>query len=385
MTTTRTPAVPLCDLQAQYRDLRPQLEEAVHRVLASGHVILGPEVAALEDEVAHYCGTGYAVGCASGTDALLLALQALGVGPGDEVILPPFTFFASAGAVARCGARSVFADIDPATYNLDPLQVENKITPRTRAIMVVHLFGQCADMEPLWHVAERHNLPIVEDAAQAFGAEYQGKRAGTLGALGCFSFYPTKILGASGDAGMVVTNDPEWADRMAWLRVHGMRVKYEHQDLGWNARLDAVQAALLRVKLPHVENWIAARQAAAARYDGLIEREHLGHFLKRPTVRPHRRHAFNQYVLRVGDGQRDALLRHFKAEGIGHEVYYPIPLHRQECLLHLGYQEGDFPASEEACREVVALPLFPEITEDQQRRVVQSCAAFLRKRARMAA
>src|SRR5262245_61230815 len=255
MTTTRTPAVPLCDLQAQYRELRPELEQAVHRVLASGHVILGPEVAGLEDDVARYCGTGYAVGCSSGTDALLLALQALGVGRGDEVILPPFTFFASAGAVARCGARPVFADIDPATFNLDPLQVENKVTPRTRAILVVHLFGQCAEMAPLWKVAERHGLVVIEDAAQAMGSEYawtvcgedglrrtERKRAGSLGGVGCFSFYPTKNLGAYGDAGMVVTSDPEWAKRMACLRVHGMEPRYSHRYLGWNARIDALQA-----------------------------------------------------------------------------------------------------------------------------------------------
>jgi len=377
--------VPLCDLQAQFRELQPQIEEAVNRVLASGQVILGPEVAGLEDEVARYCGTGHAVGCASGTDALLLALQALDVGPGDEVILPPFTFFASAGAVCRLGARPVFADINEDTCNLDPLQVENKITEHTRAIMVVHLFGQCADMEPLWHVAERHNLPIVEDAAQAFGADYQGKRAGTLGAIGCFSFYPSKILAAYGDAGMAVTNDPEWAARMAALRVHGMEVKYQHKYMGWNARLDALQAALLRVKLAYVESWIEARQAAARRYDLLIDEHHLGHFLQRPVVRPNRRHVFNQYVIRVGNNQRDQLMRHLKSEHIGCEIYYPLPLHRQECLAYLGYQAGDFPASEEACRSVLALPMYPELQQEQQQRVIQSCAAFLRQRGRMAA
>jgi dTDP-4-amino-4,6-dideoxygalactose transaminase len=385
MHTPHGTGVPLCDLQSQYHELQPQLEEAVARVLASGQVILGPEVATLEAEVAHYCGAGYAVGCASGTDALLLALQALGIGPGDEVIVPPFTFFATAAAVCRCGARPVFADIDPATYNLDPSQVENKISERTRAILAVHLFGQCAEMEALWRVAERHNLPILEDAAQAMGAEYQGKRTGTLGALGCFSFYPSKVLGAYGDAGMVVTNDPEWAARVACLRVHGMEPKYYHKYLGWNARLDALQAALLRVKLPFLDAWIEARQAAARRYDALIEEHHLGGFLERPAVRRQRRHVFNQYVVRVAQGQRDALARHLKAEHIGYEIYYPHPLHRQECLLNLGYQEGDFPASEEACGSVLALPMYPELTADQQRRVIQSCAVFLRKRARMAA
>jgi dTDP-4-amino-4,6-dideoxygalactose transaminase len=385
MSTPAGAAVPLCDLQTQYRELQPQIEQALNRVLAGGQVILGPEVTALEEEIARYCGTGYAVGCASGTDALLLALQALDIGAGDEVILPPFSFFATAGAVCRSGARPVFADIDADSYNLDPLQVENKITGQTRAIMVVHLFGQCADMEPLWKVAERHQLPIIEDAAQAFGAEYQGKRAGTLGALGCFSFYPSKILGAYGDAGMVVTNDPDWSARLTALRVHGMEVKYYHKYLGWNARLDALQAALLRVKLPQVERWIEARQAVAQRYDALIDEYYLGRFLCRPAVHSQRRHVFNQYVVRVEKNQRDALVRYLRAEKIGCEIYYPVPLHLQECLAYLGYQEGDFPMSEEACREVLALPMYPELQEEQQRRVIQVCAAFLRQRARKAA
>jgi dTDP-4-amino-4,6-dideoxygalactose transaminase len=385
MSATHPTGVPLCDLQAQYRDLRPQLEAALLRVLASGQVILGPEVAALEDEVARYCGASHGVGCGSGTDALSLALHGLGVGPGDEVILPTFTFFATAGSVVRTGARPVFVDIDPLSYNLDPFQVENKVTPRTRAVLVVHLFGQCADMTPLWQVAERHGLTLIEDAAQALGAEYQGKRAGSLGALGCLSFYPTKNLGAYGDAGMVVTSDPAWADRMACLRVHGMAPKYFHAHVGWNARLDALQAALLRVKLPHLDNYLAARQAAAGRYDALIEEHHLAHFLTRPTARPQRRHTFNQYVVRVARGERDALVRHLKAEGIGCEIYYPVPLHLQECLRHLGHGPGDFPASEEASREVLALPMFPEISAEQQRRVVAACGAFLRKQARRAA
>ena len=377
--------VPLCDLQAQYRELQAEIDTVLRRVLAGGQVILGPEVAALEEEIARYCGTGYAVGCASGTDALLLALEALHVGPGDEVILPPFTFFATAGSVCRLGARPVFVDIDADTYNLDPRQVENKITARTRAILVVHLFGQCADMEPLWHLAERHDLPIIEDAAQAFGAEYQGKRAGTLGGVACFSFYPSKVLGAYGDAGMVVTADPEWAARLACLRVHGMEVKYRHKYIGWNARLDALQAAILRVKLAYVEGWIEARQAAARRYDALLEEHHLEHFLQRPVVRPQRRHVFGQYVVRVTPNHRDALARHLKSEHIGHEIYYPLPLHRQECLAYLGYRDGDFPTSEEACRSVLALPIYPEITAEQQQRVIGSCAAFLRQRARLAA
>jgi len=385
MTAQSSASIPLCDLQAQYETIGPMVEDAVLRVLASGQAILGPEVSALESEIALYCGTAHAVGCSSGTDALLLALHALGIGPGDEVILPPFTFFATAGTVCRMGARPVFVDIDPETYNLDPLQVENKITERTRAIVAVHLFGQCADMEPLWRVAERHDVPIIEDAAQAIGAEYYGRRAGNLGAIGCFSFYPSKNLGAYGDAGACVTNDAGWAARMACLRVHGMEPKYYHKYLGWNARLDALQAAILRVKLPYLDGWIMARQAAARRYDALIEEHHLSRFLERPVVRPYVRHVFHQYVVRVADGHRDALVRHLRSENIACEIYYPVPVHLQECLAYLGHRPGDFPASEEAADGVLALPMFPELTIEQQERVVQSCGDYLRRRARLAA
>jgi dTDP-4-amino-4,6-dideoxygalactose transaminase len=385
MTGARAAGVPLCDLQIQYQELQPQIEEAIARVLTSGQVILGSEVTGLEAEIAQYCGVGHAVGCGSGTDALLLALQALEIGPGDEVILPTFTFFATAGSVCRLGAKPVFVDIDAGTFNLDPHQVENRITEHTKAILAVHLFGQSAEMDTLWRVAERHNLPIIEDAAQAFGAEYQGKKAGSLGAIGCFSFYTSKNLSTYGDAGMVVTNDPDWAERMACLRVHGMHPKYFHKHIGWNARLDALHAAILRVKLPHVENWIADRQAAADRYDRLIGDAHLGGFLERPTRRPHRRHVFNQYVVRVVDGQRDALMRHLKADQIGCDVYYPLPLHMQECLAYLGHRPGDFPVSEEACHGVLALPIYPELTLVQQERVIDSCAAYLRQRSRRAA
>ena len=385
MALPRDGGVPLCDLQTQYREIQAQIEDAVCRVLRSGQMILGPEVQALEEECAAYCGIGHAIGCASGSDALSLALQALGVSPDDEVILPPFTFFATAGMVCRIGARPVFADIDPVTFNIDPAQVESKVSWKTRAIIAVHLYGQCADMEPLRDMAQCHGLPIVEDAAQAFGAEYHGKRAGALGNIGCFSFYPSKNLGAYGDAGMAVTDDPDCAARMRCLRVHGMEPKYYHKHIGWNARLDAVQAAILRVKLTHVARWTEQRGTVARRYDSLIEDYHLGHFLKRPVAHAKGRHVFHQYVVRVAQGQRDALMHHLKVEKIGCEVYYPVPLHLQECLGYLGYAPGDFPASEEASRSVLALPMYPELTMEQQERVVESCAAFLRRRARAAA
>jgi dTDP-4-amino-4,6-dideoxygalactose transaminase len=378
-------AVPLFDLKPQNRGLQKELEEAIKRVVASGQYILGPEVKALEQEVAHYCGVASAVACASGTDAISLALAALDIGPGDEVIVPSFTFFATAACVSRLGAKPVFADIEPISYGLDAHQVENKITPQTRAIIAVHLFGQCADMEPLWRVAEMHGLPIIEDAAQALGSEYQGKRTGTLGAIACFSFYPTKNLGAFGDAGMVVTNDREWSRKMACLATHGMEKRYYHKYLGWNSRLDALQAAILRVKMPWIDRFIDARQAIAHRYDQLIDEYHLGHFLKKPVVRPNRRHTFNQYVVRVPDGERDSLRAYLQADNIGTEVYYPLALHQQEVYAHMLHQEGDFPATGQACQEVLALPMYPELAFEQQRRVVQSCAAYLRQRARLAA
>lgn len=368
--------VPLCDLQAQYRPLQPEIEKAVCRVLASGQAILGPEVSGLEQEVASYCGAAYGVGCGSGTDAISLALHALGIGAGDEVIIPPFTFFATAGCVVRTGARPVFADIDPFSFNINPDCIEECITPRTKAIMPVHLYGQCADMKPIWDIAAKHNLPVIEDACQSFGAEYQGKKAGSLGALACFSFYPTKNLGTYGDAGLTVTSDPEWAEKMQVYRLHGMKPKYYHRVVGWMGRIDAVQAAILRVKLPHVDSWIENRRAAAARYDALICDARLDGWLVRPKEQPNCRHTYNQYVVRVGDGLRDSLVKHFQAEKVGYEIYYPLPLHMQECLKNLGYEQGDFPKSEAASKCVLALPMFPEITEAQQTRVVECMAAF---------
>ncbi|MFL5339825.1 MAG: DegT/DnrJ/EryC1/StrS family aminotransferase [Gemmataceae bacterium] len=385
MNLDQTIEVPLCDLQAQYRALRASIDAAVSRVFTSGQVILGPEVAALEREVAAYCGAAHGVGCASGSDALLLALHALNIGPGDEVIVPPFTFFATAGAICRTGATPVFADIDPDTFNIDPKQIDAKITSRTRAIMPVHLFGQCADMDAIDRIAQRRGVFVIEDAAQSFGSEYHGKKSGSLASLACFSYYPTKTLGTFGDGGMVTTDNAEWARSMARLRIHGMEPKYHHAQLGWNARLDAVHAAILRVKLPHVEGWIQARQAAARRYDALIASASTDGFLTPPVVRPNLRHTFNQYVVRVADSCRDALLRHLKSLRIGCEVYYPRPLHLQESLAMLGHREGEFPVSEAASRCVLALPMYPELTAEQQEYVIACCADFARKRGRLAA
>lgn len=377
--------VPLCDIQAQYKALQPQIDAAVLRVLGTGQAILGPEVEAFEKEAAAATGAAFAVGCSSGTDALILALHAVGVGPGDEVIVPPFTFFATASAVARLGAKPVFADIDPVTFNIDPSQVAARITERTRAVIPVHLFGQCCDMGPIRRVAADNRVYVVEDAAQSQGAEYGGVPCGTLGEIAAFSFYPTKNLGAVGDAGMVTTNSPELAAKLKALRVHGSEVKYFHKYLGYNMRLDALHAAVLRVKLPHVPRWLAAREAAAKRYDAMIEATQLHGFLRRPAARPDRRHVFNQYVVRVPAAHRDALVQHLKDNKVGVEIYYPLSLHLQECFAYLGYRPGDFPAAEAATREVLALPMFPEITEAQQARVLDVVAGYLRGRLKTAA
>ena len=333
----RSVPVPLCDIGLQYRNLQAEIDAAVLGVLRSGMVILGPETAKFEEQAAEYCGAKYALGCGSGTDALLLALYALDIGPGDEVILPPFTFFATVGSILRVGAKPVFVDIDPETYNIDPARIEAAVTPRTKAIMPVHLFGQCADMDPIFAVAERHGLQVIEDAAQSFGADYRGTRCGTLGAISCFSFYPSKNLGTLGDAGMVTTNNPDFHRKMTAYRNHGSEVKYYHKYIGWNARIDAIHAAILRVKLPHVDDWIRGRRAAACRYHELIDAAGLTACLKRPTVRDTGLHSFNQYVVEVSGGRRDALLKYLKSENIGCEVYYPLPLHQQECLVDLGF------------------------------------------------
>jgi dTDP-4-amino-4,6-dideoxygalactose transaminase len=378
-------SVPLCDIQTQYRALKSEIDAAVLRVLESGQAILGPEVAAFEKESAAFCGAKYGIGCGSGTDALVLALHALDIGPGDEVIVPPFTFFATVSSVCRVGATPVFADIDPLTFNIDPSHIEAKITSRTRAIVPVHLYGQCCDMDAIRAIAAKHDLAVVEDAAQSFGAEYAGVRCGTLGEISCFSFYPTKNIGTLGDAGLVTTNDAALAKKLTALRVHGSEIKYYHKYLGYNMRLDAVHAAILRVKLPHVPKWLAGREAAAKRYDAILQNHRLTDFVDRPVVKPNRRHVFNQYVIRVPAVHRDPLVQYLKDHQVGVEVYYPLALHQQECFRYLGYRSGDFPVSEEATHTVLALPMFPEITESQQERAVGTISAYLRQKQRLAA
>lgn len=379
--------VPFINLKAQYEGLRGEMEEAIKEVLESQRFILGPKVRALEEALAHYIGVKEAIGVASGTDALVLSLMALGVGEGDEVITTPFTFFATAGAIMRVGARPVFVDIDPRTYNLDPSLLEERITPRAKVILPVHLFGQCADMGPILEVAERHGLKVVEDAAQAMGADYtvdsSPRRAGSMGHLGCFSFYPTKNLGGAGDGGLVVTGEEELAERVRLLRVHGARRKYEHELVGINSRLDELQAAVLLAKLPHLEEWTAKRIAKAHRYDELFaEADHEALGIGLPVVEYRNRHVFHQYVIRVP--HRDALRSHLQEVGVETEVYYPLPLHLQPCLQSLGYREGDFLQAEKAAREVLALPIHPELTAEEQEYVVEQIVQFLSEKPRWA-
>jgi dTDP-4-amino-4,6-dideoxygalactose transaminase len=344
------------DLKAQHTALRAELEAATREVFDSGTFILGPKVEALEGAIARLAGVKHGVGVASGTDALLLGLRALGIGPGDEVITSAYSFFASAGAIVLAGARPVFVDIDPRTFNLDPERVESAITPRTRAILPVHLFGQCADMEPLLTLARARHLKVVEDAAQALGAADRGRPAGGMGDAGCFSFYPTKNLGGLGDGGMVVTDDNEVADRVRLLRVHGSRPKYVTRVLGMNSRLDALQAALLLVKLPHLEQWTESRRNHARAYSTRFA----GSAVIPPAERADAHHIYNQYALRVRD--RDRLARALEERGVGTAVYYPGTLPLQEALRDLGHRPGDFPAAERAAEENLCLPIFPELT-----------------------
>ncbi|MDT7780313.1 MAG: hypothetical protein QOC99_2825 [Acidobacteriota bacterium] len=375
-TTAAKMQVPLLDLKQQHAALREELREAVGRVLDSQQFILGEDVRLLEAELARYTETKYAVGCGSGSDALLLALLALDVGEGCEVVTTPFTFFATAGAIARTGARPVFADIEPRTYNIDPALMEAVVTERTRALMPVYLYGQCADVDEIACVARRHNLPVIEDAAQAIGAQDKGRQAGSVGATGCFSFYPTKNLGAAGEAGLVTTNDERLAERLRRLRVHGGATEYHHEEVGFNSRLDTLQAAVLRVKLPHLDSWSDARRERADAYTRLLSEAGLDEFVKPPFVRAGVRHIFHQYVIRVAAERRDPLLEHLKQNGVGTKVYYPVPLHLQPCFAYLGHREGDFPESERAARETLALPMFPELTDEQQEYVVETLRRF---------
>lgn len=373
----RPDPVPLIDLVEQHATIRDEVHETVDRVLSSQKFVLGEEVAALEQEVANYCDARHAIGCASGTDALVLALMALDIGPGDEVITSPFTFFATASSIHRVGATPVFADIEPESFNLDPAAVEAAITPRTRAIMPVHLFGRCAEMEPLWRLAVRHGLAIVEDAAQAIGATYRGRHAGVLGTIACFSFFPTKNLGGAGDGGMLTTDDLDLASRLKRLRVHGDVGRYEHIEVGLNSRLDALQAAILRVKLRHLEDWTNARRRNAERYGELFAGQPACSELELPTEHRDCRHVFNQYCVRVDSQRRDQVLAELQARQVGCAVYYPKPLHLQRCFAYLAHRAGAFPESERASSEVMALPIYAELGEQRQDRVVAALAEAL--------
>jgi dTDP-4-amino-4,6-dideoxygalactose transaminase len=371
----------MLDLTRQYAALRDEILAAIERVCASQHFILGAEVEALESELAAFTGATAAVGCSSGTDALWLALMAVGVAPGDEVITTAFSFFASASAIVRVGARPVMVDIEPKTFTLSPVQVESALRVRgskVRALLPVHLYGQCADMDRVQKLAEEFKIPIVEDAAQAIGAAWAGRSAGSMGTAAAFSFYPSKNLSAHGDAGMVTTIDLECAEHMRRFRNHGSPRRYYHDEIGWNCRLDAIQAAVLRVKLPHVARWNEARRQRAAVYDRLFSEAGLisnnNSPVSLPFVSPHAQPVFHQYVIRAE--LRDDLRRFLTERKIGTEIYYPVPLHLQSCFAYLGYQEGDLPECEHAAREVLALPMFPELTEEEQHWVVESIAEF---------
>jgi dTDP-4-amino-4,6-dideoxygalactose transaminase len=373
--------VPLLDLKAQYRTIRDEVRAVIDDVCDAQYFIMGPKVEAFEKAVAAYSGAAHAVGVSSGTDALLIALMALDVRPGDEVITSPFTFFATAGVIHRLNARPVFVDIDPLSFNIDPGKIEAAITPRTKAILPVHLFGQMAEMDPIMEISRRRHIPVIEDGAQSIGAEYKGRRCGSIGDMGCFSFFPSKNLGAFGDAGMVLTNDPALYDRLKLLRVHGAPSTYFHKYVGGNFRLDALQAAILNVKLKYLDGWSDGRKKNAAFYDqafaaaGLTAR---GVLQTPPAV--YRKggdrhdHIYNQYTLRAKD--RDKLAAHLKTLSVGCGVYYPLPLHLQECFAPLGCPAGTFPAAEKAAAEVVSLPVYPELTDEMKAFVASSVAGF---------
>ncbi len=367
--------VPLLDLSLQHQSLRGEIEAAITGVLDTGQFILGDEVKALEAEVAEYSQSKFAIGCASGSDALLLALMALDVKAGDEVITTPYSFFATVSAITRLGATPVFVDIDPQTYNLDISQIEAKITDRTKAVQPVHLFGQCANMDELRAICQTRGIGIVEDAAQAIGAEDAGRRAGSMSEVGCFSFYPSKNLGGMGDGGMMTTNDEAIANKLFALRGHGMEVRYYHKWIGINSRLDGFQGAILRVKLRRLDEWSNKRKANADRYKQLFTDAGVTEQITLPFERENVRHIYNQYVIRVPN-KRDELRQYLTDNGIGTDIYYPVSLHLQECFEYLGLKEGDFPESEKASRETIALPIFPEMTEEQQDYVVEKIAEY---------
>ncbi|QDU86763.1 Aminotransferase [Pirellulimonas nuda] len=373
--------VPMLDVSRQNAPLRSEINEAIAEVCDSAAFVHGPACKAFESAVAEYCQVPHALGCASGTDALLLALMALEVGPGDEVILPSFTFFATAGSVWRMGAKPVFADIDPVTFNLDPEDVARRITPATKAIMPVHLFGQAADMTALGELADRHGLFVIEDAAQAIGAEHRGRQVGGIGHVGCFSFYPTKNLGGFGDGGMVTTHDPALAERMTILRDHGQSPRYIHHVVGTNSRLDAIQAAVLNVKLKRLDAYAAARGEHAEYYNERFSEPRTAAAVTAPSVvgpelGGQSTSVWNQYTVRVKAGRREALQQRLSAAGVGCAIYYPKPLHMQQCFEGLGYRAGDLPHTEQAAAEVLSLPVFPELSELERETVVSEVTAF---------
>lgn len=375
-------AVPLLDLNAHHEPIKQEILAALEKTFQSNAFILGPDVGELEERVAAYCQAKYGIGVTSGTDALLLALMALGVGPEDEVITTPYSFFATAGVIVRLRAKPVFVDIDPHTYNIDPARISDAVTPKTKVIIPVHLYGQCADMAPIMNIARRHNLSIIEDAAQAIGSEYRdGHRSCSMGTIGCLSFFPSKNLGCLGDGGMAVTNDSELAERMRVLRVHGSKPKYYHKLIGGNFRLDTIQAAVLNVKLNYLDGWTKRRQENAERYELLFQQSDV---VQKGKVRlpeavyrsggVKHYHIYNQFVLRAE--RRDDLMAHLKQKGIGAEIYYPVPFHLQECFRYLGHKHGDFPDSERAANETIAIPIYPELTPAKQTEVVEAIAAF---------
>lgn len=372
--------IPILDLSVQHQRIAGEIEAAVVGVLNSQKFILGPEVREFERELAPYCQCAEAVGCASGSDALLLALMACGVGPADEVITTPFSFFATVGSIVRLGAKAIFVDIDEATFNIDANHIESAITERTKAIMPVHLFGQCAEMDRINELADQRKIAVIEDAAQAIGAEYRGRRAGSLGAVGCFSFYPSKNLGGAGDGGLMTTNDPEIAEALRTLRAHGAKKKYYHDSVGINSRLDSLQAAILRVKFRYLDQWAQARRANAQRYRDLFTDAGLvsSGAVRLPIESESSIHVYNQFVISARD--RDKLRTYLSERGVGTEIYYPVPLHMQVCFKDLGYRTGDFPESERAAEEALAIPVYPELGERAQSYVVETIASFYKQR-----